>query len=83
MWLTQTQISNSSYTVVGIVTHNYPFLILNVLISSFVDKVFNHSGMASFSCHMQGSYLIEEKDYKVSQKSTNSQVSTIEVNEFL
>ena len=55
--------SEQYYTDIGIVTYNYPFLILNVKISSFVSKIFNYFDMASFSCYVQGSYLKEESNF--------------------
>ena len=79
--------SISIYTLVGIVIQNYPILILNVNISSFANKVFNYSGMASFSCHMQGSYLMEgrktlqskpEFNYLPSNYCTSVQILTCE-----
>ena len=68
--------SNKQYhTIIGVVIHNYPLLILNFKISSFVDKVFHYSGIASFSSYMQGSLLIERKKrLQLSQKSTFKQV---------
>ena len=53
--------SEQYYTVIGIVIYQYPFLILNVNISSFVSKIFNYFDMASFSCYVQGSYLIKRR----------------------
>ena len=50
--LIQTQMS---YTILvsGIVTYYLVFIILNVNISLFANKVFYNFNIASFSCHVQ------------------------------
>ena len=46
-------------TLYSIVLYSYPIIIFNVDISSFVNKVFHYVFMASSSCNMQGSWLME------------------------
>ena len=53
--------SEQYYTVTGIVIYHYPILILNVNISSTVSKIFNYFDVASFSCYVQGRYLIKRR----------------------
>ena len=43
----------------------YPIIIFGVDISFFANKVFhNFRAASSFSCHMQGSHLMERRNYK-------------------
>ena len=40
-------------------------MILKVNINSFANKVVHYLRMASFSCHVQGSYLIERNELQM------------------
>ena len=46
-------------------TNNYPILILNASISSFVNKVVHYFTKAFFSCYVQWSHLIERRHRNV------------------
>ena len=54
----EVQISN---TMMCIVTYDYPILIFDVDLSSFLNKTFHSGVMAFFSCNVQRSLLIERK----------------------
>ena len=41
--------------------NNYPIIILNIDISSFVNKVIQYFDTATFSCQVQGSHLVERE----------------------
>ena len=51
------------------IIYNYPIIILNVDISLLFNKVMHHFDAVTFSCQVQGSYLLEKK--KVIQNSSN------------
>ena len=57
-------VSQNWYYIIGyvsrIVSYTYPLFIFDDDISSFVKKVFHNLFMSSFSCHVQGSPLIEQ-----------------------
>ena len=60
MRLTHSQSANLP-AIVYIVTYTYPNIILNIDISSKVNKVIQYIDMVTFSCQAQGSCLIEKK----------------------
>ena len=41
--------------------YNYPFIVLDVDISSFVNKILHYIHMGSFSCQMHWSHLMERR----------------------
>ena len=55
--------STTSFGIItlGSYTGNYPIIILNVDISFLVNKVMQYFDMATFSCQVQGSHLMEKK----------------------
>ena len=74
--------SNSDNILIVIVKYTYPIMILNVDISSFTNKVIHHFNTGSFSCHMQGSYLMKWKKLQVHarNKLNSRQVSVVMMN---
>ena len=60
--------SNKQYcSIIGPITYNYPILILNVNISSFAKKVVHYFNVASFSCYVQWSHLVDRRNHKSKQ----------------
>ena len=52
---------NFNWICLSISIDVYPIIILNVDISSFITKVSHYFDMATFSCQVQGSHLMERK----------------------
>jgi len=62
MKLTPTYIRSA---ICNIVSYTYPIIILDISPSTFVNKVFNCVHIALSTCHVQGSFLIIQKQIKI------------------